>query len=148
MAERELKNPWVGLRPFQPADSEVFFGRERETQTISDLVATLPVLVVYAPSGTGKSSLLNAGLAPDLDEDRSQLAVLIADSSHDVFERTREAIRASGWEAQPAATDLAELMTRHRAATKRRIVVVVDQLEERFNAGVATDALFDAIAQL
>ncbi|UUU29547.1 helix-turn-helix domain-containing protein [Streptomyces sp. CA-210063] len=61
--------PYRGLSAFTPQDAEWFFGRERATaalvERIFDRVGSGPVMLV-APSGAGKSSLLNAGLVPAL----------------------------------------------------------------------------------
>jgi len=56
--------PYKGLTPFQPQDAAFFFGRET---LVDELVARLQsssVLVIGGPSGSGKSSLLRAGLVP------------------------------------------------------------------------------------
>ncbi len=60
------QNPWPGLRAFTEEDREFFFGRERETAELLDLVQRSPVVVLYGQSGLGKTSLLQAGLFPGL----------------------------------------------------------------------------------
>ncbi|MEU2156222.1 helix-turn-helix domain-containing protein [Streptomyces sp. NPDC019396] len=61
--------PYRGLPAFTPRESEWFFGRERATSALVDRVFERigqgPLMLV-APSGAGKSSLLNAGLVPAL----------------------------------------------------------------------------------
>ncbi|MFE7842115.1 helix-turn-helix domain-containing protein [Streptomyces sp. NPDC057474] len=61
--------PYRGLSAFTPQDAEWFFGRERATaalvERIFERVGSGPLMLV-APSGAGKSSLLNAGLVPAL----------------------------------------------------------------------------------
>src|SRR3954447_19036422 len=56
--------PYVGLAAFQPADAKRFFGRERLVDQLVDRVARRRLVVVVGASGTGKSSLLRAGLVP------------------------------------------------------------------------------------
>lgn len=142
-----MSNPWVGLRPFGVDDEELFFGRRREIQIVRNLVATLPTLIVYAPSGTGKSSLINAGLAPLLLADQTQVLVLINDPKDDVLATVRARLAESGWSV-PEEVDLATLLHRHWEDTDRRVVVVVDQFEERLNAGTEHEHLYDAAATM
>ena len=68
-------NPFVGPRPFEETDREGFFGREEEIRQISSLVIARRIVVLYARSGVGKTSLLKAGLIPYLEE-RKRLKVL------------------------------------------------------------------------
>lgn len=57
-------NPYVGPRAF--AAGERLFGRDRELADLVDLVIAERIVLLHAPSGAGKSSLLQAGLAPRL----------------------------------------------------------------------------------
>ena len=68
--EEEIYNPYKGLRPFQEADAGDFFGRDNLTR---QLLARLEeqgeasrFLAVVGPSGSGKSSVVKAGLIPAL----------------------------------------------------------------------------------
>ena len=51
-----------GLAPFEEADTEFFFGRERLVLELVGRLASSALLAVIGPSGSGKSSLLRAGL--------------------------------------------------------------------------------------
>lgn len=66
----EPENPYKGLRPFQVADSLDFFGREaavaRLIERMGDGHRFSRFLAVVGPSGSGKSSLVRAGLIPAL----------------------------------------------------------------------------------
>src|SRR5262252_2641676 len=66
MAAADQK-PYVGPRPFGREEEELFFGRDRETRDLCSLVVAHPIVLLYAASGAGKSSLLNAGLIPLLE---------------------------------------------------------------------------------
>lgn len=61
--------PYVGPRPFEASDREFFFGRSREIRRIVDLIYVNRVLLIYSPSGAGKTLLLNAGVIPTLEKD-------------------------------------------------------------------------------
>jgi len=65
--------PYVGPRPFDREDYARFFGRFREADDLLSLVLAHPVVLIYAASGAGKSSLLNAGLIPRLAEEEFQI---------------------------------------------------------------------------
>ena len=69
--ERNMNNPYVGPRPFErnEDDSVRFFGRTQETQEIVSLIFGHPILLVYAQSGAGKTSLFNASIATTLEND-------------------------------------------------------------------------------
>ncbi len=60
-------NPYVGPRTFSRAESHLFFGREREARDLLSLVVSERLVLFYAQSGAGKSSLLNARLIPALE---------------------------------------------------------------------------------
>jgi hypothetical protein len=64
----DRSQPWLGLASYREADSGLFFGRENEEIALLRLVRREVLTVVFGPSGTGKTSLLNAGLFPRLRE--------------------------------------------------------------------------------
>ncbi|SPF52570.1 putative NTPase-like protein [Candidatus Sulfopaludibacter sp. SbA4] len=64
----DRRQPWLGLSSYREADSELFFGREKESMDLLRLVRREVLTVLFGPSGTGKTSLLNAGLFPRLRE--------------------------------------------------------------------------------
>ncbi len=65
-AGREF-NPYVGPRPFERAEQRLFFGRDWEAAEMAALMITHPAVLLYAESGAGKSSLLNARVLPALE---------------------------------------------------------------------------------
>lgn len=58
--------PYPGMIPFTEADSARFFGRDAEIQEMLERLRLHPFLTVIGPSGSGKSSLVYAGLLPAL----------------------------------------------------------------------------------
>ncbi|MCB5169438.1 hypothetical protein LG634_32090 [Streptomyces bambusae] len=60
--------PYRGLARFEPGNRDVFFGREELVGSLAALTRSHRVVTVFGPSGSGKSSLLRAGLVPLLQE--------------------------------------------------------------------------------
>ena len=69
MANSQFHNPYVGPRPFKREEQSLFFGREREISELQSLVTAHRTLLIYAASGAGKTSLLNAGLLPLMERE-------------------------------------------------------------------------------
>ena len=64
-----IDNPYVGPRTFTRAQSSLFFGRESEARDLLARVVSERLLLFYAQSGAGKSSLINTRLIPQLQEE-------------------------------------------------------------------------------
>jgi hypothetical protein len=58
--------PYRGLRPFREEDEPFFFGRAAFTDTLAATLARQPFVAVVGASGSGKSSVVHAGLIPRL----------------------------------------------------------------------------------
>lgn len=61
-------NPYVGPASFRENDRGRFFGRDDEARELSYLLIARPAVLLYAQSGAGKTSLLQAKVVPDLRE--------------------------------------------------------------------------------
>jgi hypothetical protein len=61
------ENPFVGLRPFEAEDALYYFGRREHSQALLNLLRETRFLAVVGSSGSGKSSLVRAGLIPNLE---------------------------------------------------------------------------------
>ena len=67
-------NPYVGPRTFTEREERFFFGRDRDARDLTARIVSERLLLFYAQSGAGKSSLLNARVIPKLrDEERFQV---------------------------------------------------------------------------
>jgi Novel STAND NTPase 1 len=61
-----LGNPYVGPRPFTEEDAERFFGRNYEARELASLLIAERIILLYSPSGAGKTSLIQARLIATL----------------------------------------------------------------------------------
>jgi hypothetical protein len=64
--------PYPGLRPFEPSEWAIFFGREKMIDEVTASLAESHLVVVHGSSGCGKSSLVRAGVLPWLGLDHAR----------------------------------------------------------------------------
>ena len=57
---------YPGSKPFTSDQRDIFFGRERDISNLSEMIKVENLIVIYGKSGLGKSSLINAGVVPEL----------------------------------------------------------------------------------
>ncbi|MFI7340868.1 helix-turn-helix domain-containing protein [Streptomyces sp. NPDC050085] len=107
----DAEAPYQGLARFEPGDHERYFGRDRLVATLRQQVRDHAFSALFGPSGSGKSSLLRAGLVPALRAEREVAAIRILTPGE-----------------HPARTHAAAL----RPGPAGDTVVVVDQFEEVF----------------
>jgi WD40 repeat protein/energy-coupling factor transporter ATP-binding protein EcfA2 len=103
--------PFRGLNAFRPEDGEFFFGRELLIQKLQNKLAEDNFLAVLGPSGSGKSSVVLAGLIPSLQMQQKGLQMAYM---------------------TPSTEPLVQLETTLSKVQDRPSVLVVDQFEELF----------------
>ncbi|CAD5369783.1 WD-40 repeat protein [Rubrivivax sp. A210] len=144
--------PYIGLRPFDEADQRLFFGREEQISTVLTLLEDDAFLAVVGSSGSGKSSLVRAGLVPLVREGFllgcARWQVAIAKPGNHPFEALAEALAEGAVTPSnlpPGAlkeglltvlrTEGQALQQAHRLCghgSDDGLLVVVDQFEELF----------------
>ena len=68
-------NPYVGPHAFQKG--ERIYGRDREIRELLDLLIAERIVLLHSPSGAGKSSLVQAGLLPLLEEENFEVLPIV-----------------------------------------------------------------------
>ena len=58
------ENPWLGLGSY--SEGQKLYGRDREIEALTEIIFNHPAIILYGKSGIGKSSLLKAGVFPQL----------------------------------------------------------------------------------
>ncbi|MGI5456378.1 hypothetical protein ACQEWB_25070 [Streptomyces sp. CA-249302] len=114
--DEDTPPPYRGLARFEPADRELFFGRDELVAELQDLVCDHRFAVLFGASGSGKSSLLRAGLIPGLQ--------------HGIAARGRPAVLRVLTPGDRPASTYGHLLA--PAEDEPEAWVVVDQFEEAF----------------
>jgi DNA-binding SARP family transcriptional activator len=153
------RNPYKGLRPFGEADAIDFFGREmfaaRLLERLDAVSRAGRLLLLVGPSGSGKSSVIRAGLLPLLRARSAprregwRVAIMLPGSRpEEALLRSLDAVvpdadgLGAGMGADPADVDVGVALARAAAADPRPLLLVIDQLEELF--ALATDPAMPA----
>ncbi len=122
-------NPYRGLRPFDEADSDAFHGRD---DVIDDLVTTLEstsLVTVIGASGSGKSSVVRAGLIPRGRDDGAVVASMVpGDDPLRALTVAWSEIATS--DVTPVDAPALIIALTDVARRFGRLLIVVDQLEE------------------
>jgi hypothetical protein len=154
--------PFPGLRPFSTRDHKYFFGREDQTFALYRLLRSNHFVAVVGSSGSGKSSIVKAGLLPLLDEENYQSGkktwqyttmrpertpmqrlanALAKDPARDddpFFEARRDRVAAL---LKASSQGISEAVAHTIPDTNTQLVLVVDQFEELFRFSAAPQLL-------
>jgi formylglycine-generating enzyme required for sulfatase activity len=138
-SEEQIECPYPGLRAFSVCDFSRFFGRERE---IEDLVGRLDrgerAIYVIGPSGSGKSSLVQAGLLHALENGKSLLGRTFAVRKMRPGDRPTERLEKI-LEGDLSIPLKAVDVFLSCQAPAERILVLIDQFEELFTHSCAEE---------
>lgn len=160
-------NPWPGLASYDEASQRFFYGRERDSTELLRLIRLARLVALYGKSGLGKSSMLQAGVFPQLRREHFLPVHLRLDYSEgsrltpleQAFARLREEIDLFGHDGAPSESG--ESLWAYLQRRERPIwspdnfpltpVLVFDQFEEVFSRGGSpahVKAALDSIADL
>ncbi len=139
--------PYRGLAAFQPEDADRFFGRTELVEELVDRLDHDRVLSVIGPSGSGKSSLVRAGLIPAMRtgaapaSDRWAVALFtpradpMTELSYQLSRLAETAVAADGVGVNPAPVQGSAVMRRLTDSICHAtdgLLIVIDQFEELF----------------
>jgi formylglycine-generating enzyme required for sulfatase activity/energy-coupling factor transporter ATP-binding protein EcfA2 len=141
-----MQSPFVGLRTFETNDKDWFFGRDRETSALARKLQSASFTAVVGPSGSGKSSLVRAGVVPLL---RAQgWTEVVAKPGSAPIARLAQAMALANPERHFAEAREFRFDTDLRASAfgllgiienlgvdSPRLLLVIDQFEELFRYG-------------
>ncbi|MEA2489964.1 MAG: hypothetical protein QOH21_1756, partial [Acidobacteriota bacterium] len=147
-------NPFPGLRPFEPDEDYLFFGREKQTDELLRKLRTTRFLSILGSSGSGKSSLVRSGLIPTLygggmTRAGSRWRVAIMRPGEDPLGNLAAALSSPGalgdangdegltraffeTTLRSSQLGLVECIRQSRIPPRDNVLVLVDQFEELF----------------
>jgi WD40 repeat protein len=130
-------SPYKGLAPFDDSelDALLFFGREREIEVIVANLMASRLTVLFGPSGVGKTSLLQAGVAHRLRREQHAIVVVFSAWTGDAVANLLDAVEAAVGDDAGALRRGVPLADALAAWTRRldaELYLVLDQFEEYF----------------
>ena len=132
----KLNNPFPGLRSFEVDEAHLFFGRDQQVLDLLERLARSRFVAVLGLSGSGKSSLVKAGLIPALQRGRLLEPGLrwrhaIVRPGAAPFGNLAAALECSASDLRASSQGLISQM-RRRLPDGEGLLLVIDQFEELF----------------
>ena len=138
----KIRSPYKGLAAFTEADADNFYGREDTIDRVADLVSQEPLVPIFGASGSGKSSLVQAGLIPKLRQDLNcNWQILTMRPGSKPFDALAQAITNTNLaNLDSIALDIELASEPSKLTTKlaqmripqHRLLLFIDQFEELF----------------
>jgi len=128
-----MKSPFKFLDAYSKEDKEIFFGREKETKEIFEKLFKGNLLLIYGASGTGKTSILNCGIANKFQE--SDWFPVNIRRRNNILESVRKEIDKLALTTIPPETNLPEAFNSLYLDFFKPIYAIFDQFEELFISG-------------
>jgi TonB family protein len=152
--------PFPGMRPFEPSDTAVFFGQDENIEALIDKLGRERFVAVLGESGVGKSSLVKAGLIPELRRGNKSLwHIPVFKPGTAPLEELAAALQGARLNGDAGISEIVLRLRAHRASLKdligeaclpgeERVLIMVDQFEELFRFRRPDDPRFAASASV
>lgn len=146
------QSPYRGLVPYEQDDMPYFRGRQQEVEAVFERLFASRLTLVYGASGSGKSSILRAGVMSRLKEHDLTVPVLVTGWHDDPITIINEAL--DDVVERQADESVEDRLRRAVDATQQYVMVILDQFEEmlrdaaRAHDNTSCTKLFDVISSL
>ncbi|MGE5344098.1 MAG: HEAT repeat domain-containing protein [Candidatus Omnitrophota bacterium] len=154
---KAIGEPYKGLRPYEEENQGIFFGREQEKEILIDKIFANKLTLLFAATGVGKSSLLQASVIPELkrpEGDNLDVVYYIDWVSDPIAELKNITVKtlqdrrkkSFGFEADPdiALKDFFQVCA---TFSSDPLVIILDQFEEFFQYQKYKDGYIHFIEQ-
>ncbi|MGD0340376.1 MAG: hypothetical protein ABSA76_01530, partial [Bacteroidales bacterium] len=150
-------NPFPGLRPFAPEESDLFFGREMESREVLQKLLANQFITVIGASGTGKSSLIYCGVLPKIrdlgSKESTAWKMIMFRPGNDPFGNLAEAIAENVTESGLPKVGIDNILLEMHLSQdgitstlkkflirgSEKMLIVIDQFEELFRYSTLAD---------
>ncbi|MDJ1181222.1 WD40 repeat domain-containing protein, partial [Roseofilum sp. BLCC_M91] len=144
--------PYLGLSAFRQEDKHLFFGRDDLIEELVKVVQAQAIVPVIGPSGSGKSSVVFAGLMPELEKKSGWLIESLRPKKDPLYELARALLRLTAPETELQEENINAPIVAQRLRDdpltlekwlgsllerepQKRILLIIDQFEEVFPTG-------------
>jgi WD40 repeat protein/energy-coupling factor transporter ATP-binding protein EcfA2 len=141
-------NPFPGLRPFHKEESHLFFGREKQVSEVLTKLKANKFVGIVGNSGIGKSSFVNCGIFPELQEEKNQTqekwTIISFRPGAEPLSRLSDALKREignsllpelmfDEKQQVNSTEImSEVASSYYSKTGNKLLIYIDQFEEIF----------------
>ncbi|MBU0655911.1 MAG: hypothetical protein KJ914_12400, partial [Gammaproteobacteria bacterium] len=144
MSQNTPNAPYPGLRPYREDEQNSFFGRDTDSKVLIDKILVHRLTLLFAATGVGKSSMLQAAVLPHLKAplgenlDVAYYIDWVSPPLEGLKQAVKQALQQSGsWRPEitytaPANEKLSDFFSFCTLFTRQPLVVVLDQFEEFF----------------
>ncbi|HSJ84407.1 MAG TPA: BTAD domain-containing putative transcriptional regulator [Acidimicrobiia bacterium] len=142
------RNPYKGLKPFDEVDAADFYGRDDVVDSLLGAVASHGLVAVVGASGSGKSSVVKAGLVPALRDGTirgsEEWFIVTMVPGTDPFDEFHIGLRDAAVGSTKASTREGSRELREAFATaldgpNSRALLIIDQFEELFSVEISNE---------
>jgi energy-coupling factor transporter ATP-binding protein EcfA2 len=141
-----MENPFPGLRPFGIPESHLYFGRKVQVDEVIQKLITKKFVAILGYSGSGKSSLVKAGIIPALqNKAEGEWQILITRPGISPLENMAEMLLGAPDtsnltvthtslvdQLKNSPTALTDIICKTREKPARKTLLIIDQFEELF----------------
>lgn len=131
---KEQLSPFKFLDAYTKADKDIFFGREAEVEQLYKMTYQTNLLLIYGMSGTGKTSIVQGGLATRFDTS-DWFDILIRKEEDINFSLERQLIKHDSLQSFEDDYDIDEMVKSLYLDFLRPIYLIFDQFEELYILG-------------
>ncbi|MDT3401525.1 NACHT and WD repeat domain-containing protein [Mucilaginibacter terrae] len=151
---RYTVNPFPGIRNFEPEEDYLFFGRDQQIADVTRLLSATRFLSLIGYSGSGKSSLIKAGIIPAITRQKSSVIptggwttiyfrpdgnpfysfadTLVNVAGDNNYSNEDEHVKLTAQYLKHDAGNLTNVYNKYKNDNEKNWLIVIDQFEEVF----------------